>query len=47
MDYLVETNTSTGEVEKEDSTKCADVEMTKSNDEEKNMMLDPQNPKKT
>jgi hypothetical protein len=31
----------------EDSTTCVDAKMMKSDDEEKSMMLEPQNPKKT
>jgi hypothetical protein len=41
----VEANIITNKVEKEDSIACAYVGITKSDDEEESMMLEPQSPK--
>ncbi len=46
MDKLVEANTITNDMEEEVSIACADAGMTKSNDEEESMMLEPQSPLK-
>jgi hypothetical protein len=43
---LVEANTITNEVEKEDSTTCTNVGMMELDDEEKNMIPKPQSPEK-
>jgi len=45
MDQLVEANTITNEVEEEDSTTCANVEIMESDDKENNTMPKPQSPK--
>ncbi len=44
MDQLVEANTITSKVEKEDFTTCTNVGMTELDDEEDNMIPEPQSP---